>query len=106
MGDRSNVLDHRNLKAGLLERADCSLTACARAFCETIEEAGYQAGIYFNLSTATQLYRLSELLDYDFWLAEYRETPSYPFAINMWQYTDAGTVPGINAYVDLNLRFG
>lgn len=81
------------------------LTACARAFCETIEEAGYEAGIYFNLSTATQLYRLSELMDYDFWLAEYRDTPSYPFEINMWQYTDAGTLPGINEYVDLNLSF-
>ena len=36
VGDRSNVLDHRNLKAGLLERADCSLTACARAFHENL----------------------------------------------------------------------
>lgn len=81
------------------------LTACARAFCETIEAAGYQAGIYFNLSTAFQLYHLGELLDYEFWLAEYRDTPTYPFKIHMWQYTDAGTVPGINANVDLNLSF-
>lgn len=81
------------------------VTACALAFCQTIEEAGYEAGIYFNLSTATQLFRLTELKDYDFWLAEYRDTPSYPFEIDMWQYTDAGTVPGIEASVDLNLSF-
>ena len=81
------------------------VTACALAFCKTIEEAGYDAGIYFNLSTATQLLRLTDLKDYDFWLAEYRDTPSYPFAIDMWQYTDAGTVPGIEASVDLNLSF-
>ncbi len=81
------------------------VTACALAFCKTIEEAGYDAGIYFNLSTATQLLRLTDLKDYDFWLAEYRDTPSYPFAVNMWQYTDAGTVPGIEGSVDLNLSF-
>lgn len=81
------------------------VTACALAFCKTIEDAGYDAGVYFNLSTATQLLRLTDLKDYDFWLAEYRDTPSYPFAVNMWQYTDAGTVPGIDANVDLNLSF-
>lgn len=81
------------------------LTACALAFCRTIEEAGYQAGIYFNLSTAFQLYQLQELTDYDFWLAEYRDIPSYPFAIDMWQYTENGQVPGIYTDVDLNLSF-
>ena len=81
------------------------LTACALAFCRTIEAAGYEAGVYFNLSTATRLYHLYELRDYDFWLAEYQETPSYPFAIDMWQYTDAGQVPGISTDVDLNLSF-
>lgn len=81
------------------------LTACALAFCETIENAGYRAGVYFNLSTAFQLYHLGELLDYEFWLAEYRDTPTYPFKIHMWQYTDVGKVPGINANVDLNLSF-
>lgn len=81
------------------------LTACALAFCRTIEDAGYKAGVYFNLSTATRLYKLYELRDYDFWLAEYQDIPSYPFAIDMWQYTDSGQVPGISTNVDLNLSF-
>ena len=81
------------------------LTQCAQAFCSTIEEAGYEAGVYFNLSLAMNLYHLYELKDYDFWLAEYQDVPSYPFAIDMWQYTNEGTVPGISTDVDLNLSF-
>ena len=81
------------------------VTNCALAFCRTIESAGYQAGVYFNLTNAISLFHLYELKDYDFWLAEYQDTPSYPFAIQMWQYTDSGAVSGIDVSVDLNLSF-
>lgn len=81
------------------------VTRCAQAFCRTIESAGYQAGVYFNLSNAVSLFHLYDLKDYDFWLAEYQDTPSFPFAIHMWQYTESGTVPGIGESVDLNLSF-
>ncbi len=81
------------------------LTRCAQAFCRTIENAGYEAGVYFNLSIAVHLYQLFDLKDYDFWLAEYQDVPSYPFAIDMWQYTNEGSVPGISTAVDLNLSF-
>ncbi len=81
------------------------VTNCALAFCRTIESAGYQAGVYFNLTNAISLFHLYELKDYDFWLAEYQDTPSYPFAIQLWQYTDSGTVAGISQSVDLNLSF-
>lgn len=81
------------------------VTACANAFCQRVEQAGYEAGVYFNLSNAVHLFRLYELKEYDFWLAEYQDTPSYPFEIDMWQYTESGSVPGIDTEVDVNLRF-
>lgn len=81
------------------------LTACAKAFCQTIEDAGYEAGVYFNLAMASGFYHLYELKDYEFWLAEYQETPSFPFEIDMWQYSCEGTVNGIATTVDLNLSF-
>lgn len=81
------------------------LTRYALAFCQTIEAAGYEAGIYFNLSMASYLYDLYALQEYDFWLAEYQEIPSFPYAIDMWQYSSTGTVPGIDTIVDLNLSF-
>ena len=81
------------------------LTDCALAFCQVIEDAGYEAGIYFNLTMAIHYYHLTELKDYTFWLAEYQDTPSFPFAFDMWQYSDAGMVNGISTAVDLDLYF-
>ncbi len=81
------------------------LTDCALAFCQVIEDAGYEAGIYFNLTMAIHYYHLTELKDYTFWLAEYQEVPSFPFAFSMWQYSDKGAVAGISTAVDLDLCF-
>lgn len=81
------------------------MTACALAFCQTIEEAGYEAGIYFNTALVQQLLNLSDLMEYDFWLAEYSSYPSFPFRVDMWQYSDQGKLDGIPEKVDLNLFF-
>ena len=81
------------------------LTACAKAFCETIEKAGHEAGVYFNLSMASGYYNLYDLMGYDFWLAEYAEHPTFPYSMHMWQYSDEGSVPGISTKVDMNLSF-
>ena len=81
------------------------ITACAKSFCEVIQNAGYKAGVYFNLAMAQAYYHLTDLQDYEFWLAEYRDTPSYPYTFGMWQYTNEGTIPGVSTAVDLNLCF-
>ena len=81
------------------------LTRCAQVFCQTIESAGYQAGVYFNLDLAAHYYHLKDLTEYSFWLAEYEDTPSFPYRFDMWQYTSSGEVPGISTVVDLNLSF-
>lgn len=84
-----------------------TLTECAIAFCETISEAGYQPMIYFNLDWATRLWDLEQMqsLGYPFWLALYRQSISWPYRVQMWQYTASGAVPGIDTKVDLNLFF-
>lgn len=81
------------------------LTACAKAFCEEIEAAGYTAGIYFNQIFGYQWFQLPDLTDYMFWLAEYGTTPDFVYDFQMWQYTNEGTVSGIEGGVDLNLSF-
>ena len=81
------------------------LTACANAFCQVIEAAGYRAGVYFNLSLATRYYNLPELGEYEFWLAEYQDVPSFPFRFSMWQYSESGAVDGVDTPVDLDLCF-
>ena len=81
------------------------LTACAEAFCKTIAEAGYKASVYFNQAYGYEQLNLVSLCDYDFWLAEYADAPTFAYDFNMWQYTNEGTVPGIEGPVDLNIYF-
>ena len=82
-----------------------TLTDCTKAFCDTIEAAGYEAMIYFNENQSHKQMYLEELTDYKFWLAQYSTNLDYPYQIDMWQYSDQGTVPGIAGNVDLNLYF-
>ena len=82
-----------------------TLTDMAKAFCETVQEAGYTPMLYFGRSQSTDLLNLEELVEYPFWLAMYSTVMDYPYKIDMWQYTDEGTVPGIQGNVDLNLWF-
>lgn len=82
-----------------------TLTDCSKAFCDRVKAAGYEPMIYFNISHSLERIYIRELTDYKFWLAYYDTTLLYPYKIDMWQYTDTGTVPGISANVDINLYF-
>lgn len=81
------------------------LTSCAQAFCERIEQEGYEAGVYFNQIYGYQQLNLASLKEYVFWLAEYDEYPSFAYNFQMWQYTDKGKIPGIDGDVDMNIMF-
>lgn len=81
------------------------ITSFALRFCEKIEDAGYKAGVYFNKSMGYTVMNLSRLRDYEFWLAEYAAVPEFYFRYETWQYTDKATIDGIDAMVDLNIRF-
>ena len=82
-----------------------TLTDCTLAFCRVIEEAGYDAMIYFNRNQGANLMYLEELTEYPFWLAAYTDRMPYPYLVEMWQYTDRGRVPGIEGNVDINVMF-
>lgn len=82
-----------------------TLTDCTLAFCRTVENAGYEAMIYFNENQSHKDMYLGELTGYRFWLAQYGEMLDYPYRVDMWQYTCTGTVPGIEGNVDINLLF-
>ncbi len=81
------------------------LTSCAQRFCQVIEQAGYEAGVYFNQAYGYQQLNLVSLKDHTFWLAEYSQAPTFYYDFELWQYTNEGTVPGIDGPVDLNIRF-
>ncbi len=95
---------------GRLDAANLSKsekTALCRAFAQTIENAGYEAGIYANMSWLT--YQIDgEALGktYPIWLAHYTTNTDYTGEFNMWQYTGTGSVNGVgSAYVDMNVLY-
>ncbi len=80
-----------------------TLTDIQRHFCGQMHDQGYQPMIYFNWHQSEHLYVLHELEEYPFWLALYQDRMTYPWKVEMWQYSDKGRVPGINGNVDLNV---
>ena len=82
-----------------------TLTKCCKAFLETIKAADYWPMLYFNRRQAQYHMDISALKEYDYWLAAYTQRMKYPYKIKMWQYTNTGTVPGIEGDVDINVFF-
>lgn len=80
-----------------------TVTECVKAFCTVVEDAGYIPMVYFNQNQGYEVMDLEQLTDYGFWLANYADVPSFQYAFEMWQYSCTGTVPGIEAAVDLNI---
>lgn len=82
-----------------------TLTDCSLAFLKKIEKTGYRPMLYYNTNQVRKLLHLSELEQYDSWLALYTDVMTFPYRIKMWQYTCEGKVPGIEGNVDINLYF-
>ena len=81
------------------------LTACARAFCERIEQAGYATMIYGNKQDIAR-FGSNAFGNRPVWFAEYDvAVPTGQFDFDLWQYTNGGSVAGIPTAVDLNIRF-
>ena len=80
-----------------------TLTDIQRHFCGQMRKKGYTPMIYFNWHQSENLYYLSELEEAPFWLALYQDRMTYPWRVEMWQWTDKGEVPGIAGPVDLNV---
>ena len=78
-------------------------TACAVAFCETIRNAGYKAGVYSYASWFYNALNFANISKYNIWIAQYRDTLSFNYKYNIWQYTGSGRVNGISTAVDMNI---
>lgn len=82
-------------------------TANCDAFCRTIEEAGYRAGIYANMNWLHNFLDHEYLQEkYEIWLAHYTQSTSYEGEYSSWQYSSEGSVPGIpSTYVDRDVHY-
>jgi lysozyme len=85
---------------------------CRLWLAEAYRRTGVRPLVYLNMSTVKQ-YNWSPVANagYQLWLAQYDGKPNFP-GVPHWgtpiikQYHDAGTVPGINGKVDLNVCNG
>lgn len=80
-------------------------TAVVNAFCQTIQNAGLDAGVYSGRNWYYNNLVVDEMDAPNIWLAEYRQTPLYEGRYDMWQYTSSGSVAGIEGRVDLNISY-
>ena len=80
-------------------------TKVINAFCQTIQNGGLRAGIYANKTWLSQKMNVSALSGYKIWLAQYNSTVTYGGRYDMWQYSDKGSIAGINGKVDMNLSY-
>ncbi len=80
-------------------------TAVCEAFCSTIANEGYKAGVYASRNWYNTRLNTENLEKYYIWLAEYRSEPLYQGSYQMWQYTSKGQIPGIEGNVDMNVSY-
>jgi lysozyme len=81
------------------------ITDMVKAFCETIENAGYYTSLYTYLDFLRNYLDINALKKYDLWLAHWTDNPSKAYEYGMWQYTSKGSVQGINGRVDMNVAY-
>ena len=80
-------------------------TAVCKAFCATIQNSGYTAGVYANKTWLNSKIDAGALGSYKIWLAQYAAAPNYGGRYNLWQYSSKGSVPGIKGNVDMNQSY-
>lgn len=81
------------------------ITKIVKAFLDEVSAAGYYAMLYSNKTWLTQYLDMSQLSDYEVWLAQWNTVPTYKGDFGIWQYSCKGIVSGIDGYVDLNLSY-
>ena len=80
-------------------------TECAKVFCESIKNYGYKPMIYSPARELYFKYDLTQLKDFDIWFVDYTNVPEFYYQFTMWQYSETGSVDGIEGTVDLNICF-
>lgn len=81
------------------------LTDIALTFLTTLQEAGYQPGIYAAKSWYEDRLDMERLEGYPVWIASYTDHLTYEGHYDFWQYTDTGQVNGVIGNCDINIRY-
>ena len=77
-----------------------------KAFLDVMEEANIYSGVYCSTTWAESYYTPALFAKNALWIADWRDKCQYTGEYGMWQYTEYGSVSGIDAnYTDLNICY-
>ncbi len=79
--------------------------AIVMAFCRTVQNSGYSAGVYANKNWLTNYLTPSSYGGISIWCAQYNTQCTYSGRYDIWQYSSKGSVPGISGNVDMNISY-
>lgn len=80
-------------------------TTIAKAFLDTVKDAGYKPMVYGTKEWLIKEIDLTKLTDYDIWLSSQEDAPDYPYQFQMWQYSLKGSINGVTGNADMNISF-
>lgn len=98
--EKVSAKDGRMNQLSVEERTKVTLT-----FLNTIKDAGYTPMIYSNMEMLSVLIDMAQLEGVEKWYANYGTQLYFPYEYAVWQYSEKGTVDGINGEVDMNISF-
>ena len=95
-------------RADLLDKE--TRTMLTRGFCDVIKYQGFTPAVYTSKNWFSTHLNYDELTNYDIWVAHYtydeNKVTDFDRNYQIWQYTDKGSVPGINSNgVDRNICY-
>lgn len=101
--------DIEQASANYIEEQGVSFTPAlaqnlVKSFCNRVESKGYFAMFYSNQSFFNTYLGTALAKRYAFWYARYTDTFDGTDC-GIWQYTNAGRIPGISGNVDLDLAY-
>nr|DAX15462.1 MAG TPA: hypothetical protein [Herelleviridae sp.] len=97
-------VDYAKAQGVIIEKNEC--IAHTKAFCEQVTSLGYKAGIYANVDYYNRMYSKDLIDEYVFWLASWSNSQSPTIDCMIWQYSNKGTINGINEDVDMDFFYG
>ena len=89
---------------GILNRGEAYVSAVSKKFCSYLEGKGYFAGIYAS-KNAMKFFSDDVRKKYTIWVAQWGARCTYDGQKGMWQYSNNGSVRGVNGRVDMDVSY-
>lgn len=78
--------------------------AIVQAFCRTVKNSGYEAGVYASKDWLDKKLTPSSYSGIAIWCVQYNTSCTFEGKYAIWQFTAKGNIPGITGSVNLNKR--